>query len=489
MVLVIPPRLPAFLRKKDVVRKAKQICQTAMPVDWEWGLLPLSTTNPPTQEAKDRFPTIHAERRGPCVKSALDSVDPDPYIRWQDLKMGKTKASRLGPSVPEPTGSSDDLTVLEIHEHAPPMQAEAGHEFVDKLMAQGQKNKAPASDAGSSQAPPPKRFRTEPLGQKEVGVRRYKRKQMPTSSGPALKLGPRPAGSEDRARPTPQNTRGGGLCLPPENQDTGASNIGAEEEAAGRAEPLVPPVLEKKKKTSAPETSVPESSNLGDAPSAPPSPRTAPTPPPDAPRTEPAGATPTPPPPKTSKLIKGKATASSAPSGGPQPLVLHVARAASPSEKATGLLGRITEFQREGRELGHLLPYAQKWNAADMTPATRGMGKDRLPAPDPVGDRSSEEHFMRLRRAVKELDSAWYDATNNLMLTVTLGRSSLRSFCGSTGILLRHMTSAKSSEASIEALKAQLATAQQEKDQLIRQHQEELSAQRTSCQELKGQLI
>ena len=65
----------------------------------------------------------------------------------------------------------------------PPLQAEAGHEFVDKLMAQGQKNKAPASDAGSSQAPPSKRFRTEPLGEKEVGMRRYKRKQMPTATG------------------------------------------------------------------------------------------------------------------------------------------------------------------------------------------------------------------------------------------------------------------------------------------------------------------
>jgi hypothetical protein len=41
------------LSKKDIVRKARQICQTAMPVDWEWGLLPLSTTNPPTQEVRD----------------------------------------------------------------------------------------------------------------------------------------------------------------------------------------------------------------------------------------------------------------------------------------------------------------------------------------------------------------------------------------------------------------------------------------------------
>jgi hypothetical protein len=47
------------------------------------------------------------------------------------------------------------------------------------------------------------------------------------------------------------------------------------------------------------------------------------------------------------------------------------------------------------------------------------MGKDRLPAPDPVGDRCSEEHFMRLRSAVKELDSAWYDSTNNLTVRST----------------------------------------------------------------------
>ncbi|KAK1643563.1 hypothetical protein QYE76_061368 [Lolium multiflorum] len=512
------------LSKKDVVRKAKQICQTAMPFDWEWGLLPLSTTNPPTQEAKDRFPLIQAERRGICVKRALDSFDPDPYIFWKDLKMGKTPAARLGRSPPEPTGSSDDLTMLEIHERAPPLRAEAGQEFVDKLMAQGQKNKLPASDAGPSQAPPSKRFRTEPLGEKQVGVRRYGRKQMPTASGPALKLGSRPSGSEGSARTSPlllaqvrHHLVPEHLCLPfggttnsgraapsssdhrteedlsflPENQDTGASNIGAEEEeAAGRAEPSAPPVLEKTT-TSAPESSAPEGSNLGDAPSAPPSPRTILMPPPDAPRTKPSRAAPTAPPPKTSKLIKGKATASSAPSGGQQPLVLHVAKAAKDTAtKATGLLGRITEFQRKGRDLGHLLPYAQKWNAADMTPATRGLGKDRLPAPDPVGDRSSEEHFMRLRSAVKELDSAWYDATNNLMLTADARKALFEE------LLWEHRDLAEAHdkcqvipEASIEALKEQLAAAQREKDQLIRRHQEELSAQKTSYQELKSQLI
>ncbi|KAK1631553.1 hypothetical protein QYE76_005868 [Lolium multiflorum] len=215
-------------------------------------------------------------------------------------------------------------------------------------------------------------------------------------------------------------------------------------------------------------------------------------PPPGAPRAKPSGAAPTaPPPPKTSRLVKGKATAPSAASGGQQPLVLHVSKAArDTATKATGLLGRITEFQRQGRDLGHLLPYAEKWNAADMTPATRGLGKDRLPAPDPVGDRSSEEHFMRLRSAVKELDSTWYDATNNLMLTADARKALFEE------LLWEHRELAEAHdkcqvipEASIDALKEQLATAQREKDQLIRQHKEELSAHKTSYQELKSQLI
>ncbi|KAK1625989.1 hypothetical protein QYE76_000304 [Lolium multiflorum] len=125
-----------------------------------------------------------------------------------------------------------------------------------------------------------------------------------------------------------------------------------------------------------------------------------------------------------------------------------------------------------------------------MTPATRGLGKDRLPAPDPVGDRSSEEHFMRLRSAVKELDSAWYDATNNLMLTADARKALFEE------LLWEHRDLAEAHdkcqvipEASIEALKEQLAATQREKDQLIRRHQEELSAQKTSYQELKSQLI
>ncbi|KAK1604300.1 hypothetical protein QYE76_027973 [Lolium multiflorum] len=377
----------------------------------------------------------HPSRATRIYVEAPDSFDPDPYIFWKDLKMGKTPAARLGRSPPKPTGSSDDLTMLE-----------AGSESVDKLWPRAKRTSSRHLMPVPARPPPSKRFRTEPLGEKEVGMRRYGRKQMPTASGFRKDLNP-----SSSFKPGTIWCRQH-LCLP-----FGGHN------KFGACGPFI---------------RSPFSTNHSQAA-------------PGAPPAKTSGASSTAPPPKTSKLIKGKATASSAPSGGQQPLVLHVSKAArDTATKATGLLGRITEFQRRGRDLGHLLPYAQKWNAADMTPATRGLGKDRLPAPDPVGDRSSEEHFMRLRSAVKELDSAWYDATNNLMLTADARKALFEE------LLWEHRELAEAHdkcqvipEASIEALKEQLAAAQREKDQLIRRHQEELSAQKTSYQELKSQLI
>ncbi|KAK1653506.1 hypothetical protein QYE76_071311 [Lolium multiflorum] len=433
------------LSKKDVVLKAKQICQTAMPFTWEWGLLPLSSSNRPTQEARDRFPSIQAEPRGPLRKRAFDSFDPDPYIFWKDLKMGKTPAARLGRDPPEPTGNPEELVVLEIHERVPPLRRGDASLWTN-LMARGRAFNGRHLPAPAHAPPSQRSDGAPPLSSLPQGHRALRDPQ-----------GPHPSSS---LKP--------GTIWCREHQDTGASNTGAgEEEAAGRAEPFAPPVLEKT--TSAPESSAPEGSKTGDAPSAPPSPRTILMPPPEAPRAQPSkaapgappaktsGASSTAPPPKPSKLIKGKATASSAPSGGQQPLVLHVSKAAkSASMKATGLLGRITEFQRQGRDLGHLLPYAQKWNAADITPATRGMGKDRLP--DPVTADTRKALFEELLWEHRELAEA-------------------------------HDKCQVIPEASIDALKEQLATAQREKDELSRQHQEELNALKTSYQELKSQLI
>ncbi|KAK1611815.1 hypothetical protein QYE76_035488 [Lolium multiflorum] len=521
-----PTKITSFpLTKEDVALKARHICQSAMPLDWEWGLLPLSSLNPPTDEAKQRFPRIAAEQRGPPRNRALDKVDPDPYVHWTDLKMGRTHTSRPASTNPQ------------VHEHVVPLQAEVGHEFLEKLSSQ-EKRKAPAPEAGSSEVPPAKR-------PKKPSKRHYVRREMPTSGGPALKIsksasGMPPESSEDATRPSPPPQQSpvpsgagnsfasplGGtasvgraaptppdyraeedIVSPPENQDTGASNTGADTEDVGRTETLVSTVPQKKKKTSAssPSTSVPETSAPGapDA-SAPPKSTTMPPPassaggssaakpPTPPPSQEPvvAKTKPTPPPEgaklRVSEPFKAKATAS-----GPQSLVLHSGPAAVvAAERATGLLGRITELKREGRELGHLLDYAEKWNQADVSAATRGVGRDRLPIIDPAGPRSTEEHFMRLKHAVKEFDNAWHDATSNVVSTADARKQLFEELLWEHRDLAEaHSHCQAIPEASIEALKTQLSNLQAEKEQLIRDHQKALDAQKTISRELKDQAI
>ncbi|KAK1605987.1 hypothetical protein QYE76_029660 [Lolium multiflorum] len=136
------PRSRPSSLQKDVVRKAKQICG-CHAIGRNGASFLSSTTNPPTQEPRTASPPSSQSDAG-FREACADSFDPDPYIGWKDLKMGKTQASRLGRSVPKPTGSSDDLTLIEIHEHVPPLR-EAGHEFVDKLMAQNEEQERAAS--------------------------------------------------------------------------------------------------------------------------------------------------------------------------------------------------------------------------------------------------------------------------------------------------------------------------------------------------------
>ena len=113
-------------------------------------------------------------------------------------------------------------------------------------------------------------------------------------------------------------------------------------------------------------------------------------------------------------------TAATSPSSGSQSLVLHAGRAAvAASEKASAQLGRITELNRGEVNLGPLLGYAEKWNQADLSPATRGLGKDKLPVADPSGPRSTAQHLSRLKHAIKEFDTAWHDASGNVVVSCT----------------------------------------------------------------------
>ncbi|KAK1611299.1 hypothetical protein QYE76_034972 [Lolium multiflorum] len=353
------------LSKKDVVLKARQICQTSMPEDWEWGLRPLSSTNPPTQEK------LH------------NSDGPD-------------SAARLGKSPPEPDVPSANIKP-QVHEHVAPLQAEAGQEFVDKLMAQGKKNKIPASMPAQANLLLP---------------------ALPdrTSRGPALKLG---SGHEGSPLPGPQLlllTQAGTVVpapLPPLGGTTSRGHANASTDPRTSRDCAQAAACD------------PQDHQL-----------------PQAGR------------PRGWQRLSGS-----------QPLVLHVGPAAVVvQDKPSGLLGRIVELKRGGKDLGPLLPYAQRWNDADISAATRGLGKDRLPAPDPAGPRSTEEHFTRLKHAVKEFDSAWYDATNNVVSTADARKALFGE------LLWEHRNLAEAHnkcqaipEASIEALKAQVAALQAER--------------------------
>ncbi|KAK1613319.1 hypothetical protein QYE76_036992 [Lolium multiflorum] len=405
------------LSKEDVVLKARHICQTSMTPDWEWGLLPLSTLNPPSEEAKLRFPRIDADRRGICRFRALDKVDPDPYIHWADLKMGRIPISRLE----APSASTDP----QVHEHAVPLQAEVGHEFLEKLTSQDKKRKD-RPDADPSAAPPTKR-------PKKPTKRHYVRREMPTSDG---------------------SPRGGDLVSPPVNEDIGASNTGAEPEDAGPVGTLVPTAPKKKKKISASSSSrsLPEASAPAKTITAPGAPKATSMPPPAGsvggsgtakpptppPSQEPIVAKNKPaPPPEGAKLrmlepFKGKATAS-----GPQPLVLHTGPAAVVAgEKATGLLGRITSSNAR----------AASWVTCLITLVESGRQH---------GD---------------------------------AGNSSSRSFWGAPdGGAHSHRQVIP--EASIEALKTQLSDLHAEKEQLLQKHQEALDAQKEISRQLKDQAM
>jgi hypothetical protein len=70
--------------------------------------------------------------------------------------------------------------------------------------------------------------------------------------------------------------------------------------------------------------------------------------------------------------------------------------------------------------LGLLREYADKWNRADLSPDTRGLGKGKLPVVDNYGPRSTTQHLGRLKRAVKDFDTAWHDASANVVVSSSL---------------------------------------------------------------------
>ncbi|KAK1607660.1 hypothetical protein QYE76_031333 [Lolium multiflorum] len=207
----------------------------------------------------------------------------------------------------------------------------------------------------------------------------------------------------------------------------GASNTGAVSEQTGGSEPLVPPVVEKTNKpTASPSktSSYAESkpSSLAKGATAPP-PASASKPPPAPRKSSRKGAE------ITAEQLSGAVEAAAAPPSGSQDqaLVLHAGRAAmTSSEKVSAQLGRIVEINRGDTNLGALQRYVDKWNLSDLTDATLGVGKDKKLVVETRGPRNSMQHLVRLKQAVKELDNAWHDAHNNVLISAAKEELSLQ---------------------------------------------------------------
>jgi hypothetical protein len=105
-----------------------------------------------------------------------------------------------------------------------------------------------------------------------------------------------------------------------------------------------------------------------------------------------------------------------------QSLTLHTGRAAVVAgEKASAQLGRVVELTRDGASVGALQQLVERWNLADLSTATLGVEKDGKPNVDPRGQRSTVQHFSRLKAAVKEFDNAWHDANGNVVVRLLSG--------------------------------------------------------------------
>ncbi|KAM0853425.1 hypothetical protein ACQ4PT_051078 [Festuca glaucescens] len=481
---------------------------------------------PPTSTNVPRF-SPH-RRRGAeifCPKRLYeDDEDPDPYMVGNVHKMGPTHSRRPGntpaPRSPRaqadaPGSEDDDCIMLEVFdplpfsyalsamsvsadqdrqvlEHATPLSAEVGDPPDSRV------RKASAPEAGSSGAPAPKRQKVASSGP----PRKKKRNAIPTSSGPALELsksapGMRPEASKDTGKTqhpphqSPSHSGAGKAHSSPRGGTT-SSGSAAPKKKHHRAEETKQATTSSPSRTSSSAATKSPSPTKG---AAVPPPASGSKPPP-APRQSSRKGTEV-----TAEQLSAAVTAAAAPptSSQGQALVLHAGRAAiTAGEKVSAQLGRIVELNRGDANLGGLQRYVDKWNVADLTDATLGVGKDKKLVIDSRGPRSTVQHLGRLKHAVKEFDNAWHDANNNVLGVLDSRKQLFEELLWEHRDLTEAFASLKLThsqcqavlpEASLDNPTSQVASLKAEKEEMSLQHQQELKAQREETANLKDQLI
>nr|XP_051211474.1 formin-like protein 16 [Lolium perenne] len=238
--------------------------------------------------------------------------------------------------------------------------------------------------------------------------------------------------------------------------------MGAGSESSERPEPLVPSVPEKTKPSSTSPSKTPPT-----APPATPSPAKGVAAPPSASISKP------PPAPRessqkgamvTAEQLTAAVTVAAAPASGSQAqsIVLHVGRAAvAAGEKVSAQLGRVVELNRGTANLGALQHLMDKWNLADITDATLGIGKDGKGVLD-----SRKQVFEELLWEHQSLSEAF--------AALQLSHSNCQ---------------AALPEGSVDDLTTQVTALKAAKEELAAQHQHELKVQREETAKLKDQLI
>jgi hypothetical protein len=108
-----------------------------------------------------------------------------------------------------------------------------------------------------------------------------------------------------------------------------------------------------------------------------------------------------------------------APPSSSKALTLHVSKAAaSINDKLVLHTGRITERTQSEDSLSSLEQYANAWNDADLTDVTSGLGKDGQPTIDPRGRLPIIKHLARLKRCMRDTDTAWYDMDKSVSVNL-----------------------------------------------------------------------
>ncbi|KAK1599875.1 hypothetical protein QYE76_018564 [Lolium multiflorum] len=161
-------------------------------------------------------------------------------------------------------------------------------------------------------------------------------------------------------------------------------------------------------------------------------------------------------------------------------LTLHTSRAtASIGDTIALQASQITEKSQSDESLGSLEKSKLTEVTSKMTEVTSGLGKDSQSIIDPRGLRRMNQQLARLKRCMRETDTAWFDVDKNITAVLESWKKLFED------LLWEH----RELPNAHKSLQVAYQQSQGENDTLSSQHQAELQRQREETARLKEELI